>query len=347
VFFGCGGDDDPASDASTSAGGSGGTAGEGTGGSGGTAGATGGSGGTAGATGGSGGSFTAGQGGGDNVLDPERAEAAEIDRFSEDAGMLMVRDDENGLPDPGEPIDFDSGAPFITMGFGPDGEVVQYYNFDVQPTDPAPIYALFHEGEDAPVSGQLNIVGVIPGDAGYNDFWRVNKVTVPDDYVANSITNVDDLMDAGFDMEELDVLVNCPIVPDGSTAELRIGDGSNGLVQGWYDDMVVYYFSFEEAPLEVTGRDEVPLAPIFVTFNVNPDEGGGPPSGFVTEDGSDQTHNVLTVLPEDAGYSPLWSVNVYDNADFDSVSDLDSVMDAEQLDEGVANVNCPIVSIEE
>lgn len=288
-----------------------------------------------------------GQGGGDSALDPETAEKAEIDRFSEDAGMLMVRDDENGLPEAGEAIDFDSGAPFITTGLGPDGEVVQYYNFDVQALDPAPIYALFYD-DDTPVPSQLNIVGVIPGDDGYNDFWRVNKVTVPDDYVPNTVTSVGALMDAAFDTEELDVLVNCPIVPDGSTAELRIGGGSNGLAMGWYDDMVVYYFSFEEAPLEVNSGGEVPIAPIHVTFNINPDEdGGGPPSGFVTESGSDQTHNVVEVLPEDDGYSPLWSVNVYDNSDFDSVSDLDSAMDATELAQGVANVNCPIVSVEE
>jgi hypothetical protein len=53
-----------------------------------------------------------------------------------------------------------------------------------------------------------------------------------------------------------------------------------------------------------------PLADIFVTFNVNPgDAGGGPVSGFKTEAGTEQTHNVLTVLPDGAGYSPLWAVS--------------------------------------
>lgn len=54
------------------------------------------------------------------------------------------------------------------QGLGPDGSQVRYYNFDVQPVDAAPIYALFREGEDSPVEGQLNIVGVIPGDSGYS-----------------------------------------------------------------------------------------------------------------------------------------------------------------------------------
>src|SRR5690606_32247092 len=104
------------------------------------------------------------------------------------------------------------------------------------------------------------------------------------------------------------------------------------------------YFTFEEAGLS---GESVPLSPIYVTFNVNPDEdGGGPASGFVTEPDSGQTHNVVATLPDDEGYSPLWFVNVYDNAAFDDVSDLQSAMDADQLAQGVASVNCPIVSVE-
>ena len=30
-------------------------------------------------------------------------------------------------------------------------------------------------------------MGVIPGDPGYNDFWLVHKVIVPEDYVANTV----------------------------------------------------------------------------------------------------------------------------------------------------------------
>ena len=47
-----------------------------------------------------------------------------------------------------------------------------YTNFDVQSTTPAPIYVLFRKGESAPVAGQPNIVDVIPGDPGHNDFWH-------------------------------------------------------------------------------------------------------------------------------------------------------------------------------
>ena len=210
--------------------------------------------------------------------DPADASRASIDRFSEAAGTLHVRAENGDLPGADEPIDFD--ADFLTQGYGPDGGVVEYYDFDAQPTAPAPIYAFFRENGN-PVADQLNVVGIVPGDEGYNDFWRVNKVTVPDEYVANTITSVGALMEAEYDIE----------------------------------------------------------------INTNPgQEGGGPPSGFMSKEGSDQTHNVVATLPDDASYSPLWLVNIYDNADFEAVSDLGSATDAEILASGAANVNCPVVS---
>jgi hypothetical protein len=146
------------------------------------------------------------------------------------------------------------------------------------------------------------------------------------------------------------MVVNCPIVPDGSTADLRLNGADNGLVRGWYKDQVVYYFDFSEKMITVdlppTGHPDMILSDIFVTFNINPgDPGGGPPSGFMTESGTDQTHNVVETLPDDAGYSPLWDVDVYDNADFDSVTNLASAQAASILATGVALVNCPVVDI--
>ncbi|AFO57357.1 hypothetical protein [Natrinema sp. J7-2] len=279
-----------------------------------------------------------------DVTDPGDAPRTRIDRFSDAAGTLMVRSDANELPEPNEPIDFDQ-KPFVTEGFGPDGEMVTYYNFDVQPTTPAPIYALFREGEETPLEDQRNIIDVIPGDEGYNDFWHVHEVTVPADYEANTATSVQDLQDGGYDITATDVLKNCPVVPDGSTASLRHGEGDTGLVEGWYEGQIVSYFLFEETPLTVTDGS-VPVSPIYVTFNENPGEdGGGPPSGFVTEDGGDRTHNVVATVPNDDGYSPLWSINVYDNADFASVSDLESATAATLLESDVATVNCPVVSV--
>ncbi len=283
--------------------------------------------------------------------DPDNAEKAVIDRFSQDAGTLFVRNADNDFPAAGEAINMDQ-APFITQGLSADGTVVRYYNFDVQPVKAAPIYALFREGETSPVAGQLNIVNVIPGDAGYNDFWNVYKVTVPKSYVANTAISLKDIMDEGYTVDQTDMIVNCPIVPEGSTAMLRYGSSEDkGLTRGWYKGKVVFYFNFSEKELHIdlSGgyNPDLPVSDILVTFNINPDEaGGGPSSGFVTEMDGVQTHNVVETVPSDADYSPLWDVDVYDNADFDIVHDWMSAMNASIKGMGVALVNCPIVSME-
>jgi hypothetical protein len=259
----------------------------------------------------------------------------------------MVRTADNGLPAADAPVDFDSGEPFITKGRGPGAETVKYYNFDVQPTAPAPIYALYREGESDPVDGQLNVIDVIPGDAGYNDFWLVSKVTVPANYVANTVTSVAEIRSAGYDVTSTDMIVNCPVVPYGSTAKLRFKQTeSPELTRGWYRDQVVYYFNFSEAAL-TAAAGKVPTSPIYVTFNTNPgDPGGGPASGFVVEPGTDQTHNVPATLPADPGYSPLWAVHIYDNTAFPTVMNLATASAATILEPNGPTVNCPIVSVE-
>ena len=100
------------------------------------------------------------------IHDIGSAQKVSVDRFSSTAGHLQVRTATNGLPAANAPVNFDQG-PFITKGLGTQGQHVEYYNFDLQPTTPAPIYVLFKEGESSPVSGQLNIIDVLPGEMGY------------------------------------------------------------------------------------------------------------------------------------------------------------------------------------
>jgi hypothetical protein len=283
--------------------------------------------------------------------DPNTAEKVSVDRFSPAAGHLFLRNETNGLPGANEAINFDQG-PFITQGLGPDGQLVKYYNFDVLPTMSAPIFVLFKEGEDMPVPGQLNIIDVIPGDANYNDFWHVHKVTVPNYYVANTVASVQEIMDMGYPIVQTDMLVNCPVVPEGSTASLRFNSSEpTGLIKGWYKEKVVFYFTFEEKMLTATpttsGHPEVPISEILVTFNINPDQpNGGPDSGFLMESGSLQTHNVVQTIPTDSDYSPLWDVDVYDNVDFGNVNNWATATSSNILAVGVALVNCPVVSVQ-
>ncbi|MFZ6012894.1 MAG: hypothetical protein ACOYXT_21290, partial [Bacteroidota bacterium] len=258
------------------------------------------------------------------------------------AGHLMIRDASNGLPAANAAINFDQ-APFITKGKGPTGQNVEYYNFDVQSVDPAPIYVLFKEGSDSPVPDQMNIIDVIPGETGYNDFWLVNKVTVPANYAANEVASLAEIQARGYAIEATTMIVNCPVVPEGSTATKRLGGGSAGLMKGWYKEKIVSYFTFgEKAITALSGK--VPTSPIYVCFNINADQaGGGPASGFKVEPGTMQTHNVVATIPSNGSYSPLWLVNSYDNAQFDNVGNLSSAQSAPGMNLG-ATVNCPVVS---
>lgn len=267
------------------------------------------------------------------------AEKVAVDRFTSTFGHLMVRTATNGLPLANAPINFDV-APFITKGFSPTGDITEYYNFDVHPTKPDDIYVFFKAGGTTPIAGQNNVIPTVPGDADYNDFWVVNKVTVPDNYVANSLTSETEVTASGYAIEKTTMIVNCPVVPFGSVAGKKLGGGANTLSIGWYKGKAVAYFSFEEKALAATTDGMVPVSPIYVQFN---DNVAGPASGFKTEGDNNQTHNVLGTTPASAGYSPLWSVNVVDNANFASVSNLTTAQAAKILAMDVALVNCPTV----
>ncbi len=279
-------------------------------------------------------------------VDPSTASRAPVDRFSPQVATLFVRTAENGLPAANAPVDFDQ-PPFITRGLGPAGERIRYYNFDVWPTTPAILYQVYREGEDTPVAGQLPIINVIPGDEGYSDFWRIYKVIAPPGYVANTVTSFDGVYEENFGFEATDEVRNCPVVPEGSTASLRLPQQAPASTLAWYRDQVVTLLTFAEAPLAVNVDGQLPTAPIHVCFNIAPGQpGGGPPSGVCTEPGTDQTHNVASVLPGEADYSPLWDVRVYDASAFAAVSDLATAEAATTLVAHMALVNCPVVEIQ-
>lgn len=283
------------------------------------------------------------------VVDPDAAEIVSVDRFNEETGVLYIRNDLNNLPEANAAVDYDTFPGFLTKGLGPDGEKVEYYNFDVQPQNPAPIWLLFREGETEKVEEQLTILDAIPGDEGYSDFWQIYNVTVPANYKANSITSFQDIIDNKYPTETTNKVVNCPVVPKGSSAQKRYLPGEDNQIQrGWYKSKIVYYFSFEEKDLELT-NDLVPLSDIFVCFNINPGEdNGGSGSGIKTEDDTNtgQSHSVVETIPLDEEYSPLWYVQVYNNVNFDNMANLDSAKNTEILMPDAMKVNCPLVYVE-
>ena len=237
------------------------------------------------------------------------------------------------------PVNFDV-APFITQGLDRTGAHVKYYNFDLASTTPVNIYVFFKAGAADPLPGQNNVIPSIPGDAGYSDFWLVNKVTVPDSYVANSLTSETEILASGYAIAKTTSIVNCPVVPFGSTAaKSHVAGTPSALTLGWYKGNAVAYFNFVETDLKATTTGLVPTSLIYVMFN---DNTIGSASGFKVEPGTMQTHNVLETLPGDTYYSPLWSVKVIDNANFSSVTNLSTATSFSSSPAG-ASVNCPVV----
>lgn len=282
------------------------------------------------------------------ALDPDNAGVALVDRFSPAAGVLAVRSESNGLPAPGEPIDFDR-SPFLVRGFGPRGEHIRYYDLDIKSQVPAALYVLTRGGSR--LSGQLPILSRLPGDAGYNDFWRVHEVDVPEGYRENSMVGERDVVDSGFLVTPTSRIVHRAVVPPESSALLRYDGAENGLGRAWYGGQVASFLSFEEAVSSVRGllgEVAVGIAYIWVTFNLNADQpGGGPASGVMQDASGVQTHNVADSLPGESRYSPLWMAITYDNAAFPSVMDRDSAERAAVV-AGVGSplINCPVVAVD-
>ena len=216
-------------------------------------------------------------------------------------------------------------------------EPVVYYDFGTQsPVDgvavqTAPIWAFItgKDGDGAPifVEGQHNIIDAVPGEDGYSDLWQVNLVTVPEDYEANSIHSAADLQAMSYPTEQPGLLVNCPVVPAGSTLEQ-----GEELVVGWYRDQHVYYPDFGENP---------PVAIPIWAFITGMDDDGNP----IFVEGQ---HNIIDSLPGDAGYSAFWAVNlvvVGEDYEPNSITSAAGVADSgfEVLQPGLV-VNCPVVT---
>lgn len=239
--------------------------------------------------------------------------------------------DGNGSDGGDEPVEFK-----LVKGWYK-GEEVVYYDFGMNTplganltVATAPIYVFANgtnaDGSPAFVEGQHNIVTVVPGDPGYSDLWQVNIVSVDDDYEADSIKSKADIDAAGLTVTPMELYVNCPIVPEGSTFE-----NGETLVQGWKDGEAVFYPDFGMNP---------PVAiPIWV-FATGMDSSGNP----VFVDGQ---MNVIDSVPGDAGYSAFWNVNlVMVDEDYEA-NTAKSAQDVRDMGYEVMQtelmVNCPVV----
>ena len=216
------------------------------------------------------------------------------------------------------------------------GREVEYYDFGMNTpltqgnsVLTAPIYA-FITGMDASgspqlVEGQHNVIAVVPGDEGYSDLWQVMLVTVGDDYEADSVKSVDAVMSGSFEVTETDMFVNCPVVAEGTTLE-----GGEELVQGWVNGEAVFYPDF--------GANPAVAIPIWAFI-----------TGFAA-DGSPQfvegQMNIIDSVPDDAGYSDFWRVNLVmapEGYEANALKSADEIREMQYtVEETDLVVNCPV-----
>src|SRR5213083_3712793 len=139
---------------------------------------------------------------------------------------------------------------------------VSYLDFGPQANVALPILVFFQASSpSSPVAGQRNIIDTIPGQPGYNDFWRVYKVLAPNGYVANSIRSLADAVASGYTIEATNIVVNCPVVNPNAT----IAGSSATPVTGWYRNRDVFYF--DEGTRSPTAGSVVQDAPIYAFFH--------------------------------------------------------------------------------
>ncbi len=213
---------------------------------------------------------------------------------------------------------------------------VQYYDFGMNTplaqgssVLTAPIY-VFITGMDADgnpefLEGQHNIVGRIPGHDGYSDLWQVMLVTAGEDYEADSVKSVDEVMSGNFEVTETNMFVNCPLVPEGTTLE-----GGEELVQGWHNGDAVFYPDFGANP---------PVAIPIWAFITGKDA-DGKPQFFEGQ------MNIIDSIPDDAAYSAFWRVNLVTAPEDYEANAVKSAAEVREMEFEVEQtdliVNCPV-----
>jgi len=274
----------------------------------------------------------------------------EIDRFSDSMGTFFRRSENPDLPAPNEPIEFDDMR-FLKRGFGPNGEEMSFYNLDVRPKSPGVVYELI-DRRGSPIIGQLPIYDRLPGDADYSDFWHIHNVYIQgSEYKANTYDSAEDVLGSGLEIEQSGTVANHVMVPLGSSADLRYDSNTPRRLQdGWYRGQIVKYLVFESPQSVATvdfGTGQVNTPQMYAFLENNRDERGG----FALDLEGVSTHNVVTRLPGEEGYSPLWVLQIFKIDIFERVFDLASSLDLAKNEDNLVElgrllyVNAPIVKV--
>lgn len=189
-------------------------------------------------------------------------------------------------------------------------------------------YRLVDE-DSVPIEGQFDILGATIGDKDYSDLREIVAVTVPADYKANSITNIDDLLAEDWPENPTGIYHNIPLVRPNSQLQAR----DNHPIAVWFDDEELSAYDFGE----MTDQS----APIYVLV-----EGFDP-------DGNPVRINhpaLVDVMHDDEGYSDFWQVifvTVPNDTAPNAFRNVQALLDAEFPMTVTSNVvNCPAIRLE-
>jgi len=207
---------------------------------------------------------------------------------------------------------------------------VKYYNFFTNSSYIAstgevaniPLYSLVtgfdSSGNAIPVVGQHNIADTILGQLGYSDLWGIQYVTVPSSYVANTIMDVNTLLQPSNNFTVTKgPFVNCPMVPIGSSLQ----GGEKNITLGWYQNMTINYIDF--------GPNSQDTIPIYVFPNVT------------------GQYNIIPAVPGSNGYSAFWNAQLYTAPSgyvpntYRSVSEVNTASLLSSA--GPNGINCPVI----
>ena len=245
------------------------------------------------------------------------------------AGYLLTRPAASSAP--GAVDNLAGRSTFARVNGWYKGGNITYLNYGSSGNVSQPILAFFQAASpNMPVAGQRNIIDTIPGQPGYSDFWRVNKVLVPSSYVANTIRSFEEAVASGYTIQVTNTTVNCPVVNANATTP----GTTVPKVTGWYRDRDVFYF--DHGSNSPSLGSIVKSAPIYAFFYTN---GTSVPG----------QRNVVDVKPGDTGYSDLWQVmKVVVGASYvvNSLKSASAIMASSQvtLQPTSMFVNCPVVT---
>jgi len=119
---------------------------------------------------------------------------------------------------------------------------------------------------------------------------------------------------------------------------------------GWDRGQIVKYLVFENPQSEATvdfGSGQVNTPQMYAFLDNNRDER----DGFALDLEGVTTHNVVTRLPGEEGYSPLWVLQTFRIDVFERVFDLASALDMAKNEDNLIDlgrlvyVNAPIVKV--